>query len=421
MAEGDLNRLQRELRFRKLQLDSIYELALALQSSTDVDAILRLFFSVVMGPLGLSRAFFLHREHELLRKKGFKTSAAERDALLRHLTGCCSGARLEAVQDLPDDRRELRELLLARGIHYLLNISPGRRKTVLLGVGRKFNRLPLTDDDVEFILFLSRFALIAIDNAHFLEQMLEKKRIENELGIARHIQKSLMPQAMPDLRHYEMAVVYEPIREVGGDYFDLPRRRKHLQSLVLADVEGKGLPAALLAASSQAIFHTLNELYFFRPSKFIQKANQLIAEFTRGQRFVTLFWMILDDENPALTYVNAGHVHPFLLSHGKERKLDRGGFPIGFATDSEYEEEKLALHPGDIVCVFTDGVCEVTDAADAEFGEQAVVDHVRRHANRPVGEIADSLYRKIREFASGRKFRDDFTILLVKVREAPPS
>lgn len=417
MAEIDLKRLQHELRFRKLQMDAIYELASTLQSSLDIDDIMRLFFSVVMGPLGLSRALFFHREYGVFRKKGFKTNAVEQKKLERQLKGCCRSASSEWVPELPDSRRALRELLLGKGIHQLLNISDNRKKTVILGLGLKFNQVALSADDIEYILFLSRFALIAIDNAHFLEEMLEKKRMESELLIARQIQQSLLPQEMPPLRHYDLAVVYKPIQDVGGDYYDLPRRRKHLQSLVLADVEGKGLSAALLAASSQAIFHTLNELYFFRPSKFIAKANQLIAQFTRGQRFITLFWMILDDENPAMTYVNAGHVHPFLLAGKKMRKLDRGGVPIGFSDSSEYEEETVPLQPGDIVCVFTDGVHEVENADDREFGEKAVIDYVAGHRREAAQEIADGLYRTIREYAGTRHFRDDFTILIIKIKE----
>jgi phosphoserine phosphatase RsbU/P len=417
MAEIELKRLQHELRFRKLQMDSIYELASALQTSQDIDGIMRLFFSVVMGPLGLSRAFFFHREHGVFRKKGYKVSAAEQDRLERQLRGCCRGDSIEKVADIPDSRSALRELLLAKGIHQLLNISDNRKKTVILGLGLKFNRLPVSDDDVEYILFLSRFALIAIDNARYLEQMLEKKRMESEMRIARQIQQSLLPQQMPPLAHYDLAVVYMPIQDVGGDYYDMPRRRKHLQSMVLADVEGKGLSAALLAASSQAIFHTLNELYFFRPSKFIAKANQLIAQFTRGQRFITLFWMILNDEAPALTYVNAGHVHPFVLSGKKIRKLERGGVPIGFSDSSVYEEETVPLQPGDIVCVFTDGVHEVENTDNVEFGEKAVIDHVAANRRLPAQEIADGLYRRIREYAGPRRFRDDFTVLIIKTRE----
>ena len=181
-------------------------------------------------------------------------------------------------------------------------------------MGRKFNLRELEQEDFEFACILSRFMLIELDNIRYLAQIVEKQKLEHEMKIARSIQLSLLPQGLPALRHYDLAVIYEPIQEVGGDYYDILKKRKNIQPLVLADVEGKGLAAALLAASCQAIFHSMNELYLFKPAVFIAKANAFIHEITRGTRFITLFWMLLNDDVPALTYVNAGHSVPFLVA-----------------------------------------------------------------------------------------------------------
>jgi sigma-B regulation protein RsbU (phosphoserine phosphatase) len=416
MAEIEIKHLQKELKFKKLQLNSIYELSSAMQSQFDVDHVMRIFFSSLMAPLGISRTFFFERNQALLRKRGFSLNAAEALLLKKKLPKALAGAASLKVDDLAADLEGLKKLLQARGIHYLLNVSEDKKRANVLGLGRKFNLRELEQEDFEFAYILSRFMLIELDNIRYLAQIFEKKKLEHEMKIARDIQLSLLPQGLPQLEHYDLSVIYEPIQEVGGDYYDILTKKKNIQPLVLADVEGKGLAAALLAASCQAIFHSMNELYLFKPARFIGKANAFIHEITRGSRFITLFWMLLNDDVPALTYVNAGHNAPFLISKNTVKKLDTGGFLIGFSENSIYEENTVPLRSGDVICAFTDGVSEVQNRAGAEFGEPAILDFIQANRQLPAAELSESLYKKIKSFSQKTKFRDDFTILIVKVR-----
>jgi len=416
MAENDIKQLQKELKFKKLQLNSIYELSSALQSQFDIDNVMRIFFSSLMAPLGISRTFFFDLNQDIFRKRGFVLSEAEVQLIKKKLKKAMGNSSRRIVADLPPDLAALKKLLLGRQIHYLLNISESKKRTLILGLGRKFNLRDLEQEDFEFAYILSRFMLIELDNIRYLAQMFEKKKLEHEMKIARDIQLSLLPQGLPQLKNYEISVIYEPIQEVGGDYYDILKMKKNIQPLVLADVEGKGLSAALLAASCQAIFHSMNELYLFQPAKFIGKANSFIHEITRANRFITLFWMLLNDETPALTYVNAGHNAPFLISKKSVRKLDAGGFLLGFSGNSLYQEETVPLHSGDIVCAFTDGVVEVENPAGEEYGEQAIMDFLIANAQLSAAELSNRLYKKIKYFSRNKKFRDDFTVLIVKVR-----
>jgi sigma-B regulation protein RsbU (phosphoserine phosphatase) len=343
-------------------------------------------------------------------------NAAEALLLKKKLPKALAGAASLKVDDLAADLEGLKKLLQARGIHYLLNVSEDKKRANVLGLGRKFNLRELEQEDFEFAYILSRFMLIELDNIRYLAQIFEKKKLEHEMKIARDIQLSLLPQGLPQLEHYDLSVIYEPIQEVGGDYYDILTKKKNIQPLVLADVEGKGLAAALLAASCQAIFHSMNELYLFKPARFIGKANAFIHEITRGSRFITLFWMLLNDDVPALTYVNAGHNAPFLISKNTVKKLDTGGFLIGFSENSIYEENTVPLRSGDVICAFTDGVSEVQNRAGAEFGEPAILDFIQANRQLPAAELSESLYKKIKSFSQKTKFRDDFTILIVKVR-----
>jgi len=416
MADSEVKRLQKELQFKKLQLNSIYELSSAMRAQFDVDHVMRIFFSSLMAPLGLSRTFFFDRGQELLRKRGFALSAGESLLLKKKLVRAVTGAACVNVAELPPAQADLKNLLQARGIFYLLNIAENKKKPVVLGLGRKFNLRELAQEDFEFACILSHFMLIELENIRYLALIFEKKKLEHEMQIARGIQLSLLPQKLPRLRHYDVAVIYEPIQEVGGDYYDILKKRKNIQPLVLADVEGKGLAAALLAASCQAVFHSMNELYLFKPATFIARANSFIHEITRGSRFITLFWMLLNDDVPALTYVNAGHNAPCLVNAAGVRKLDAGGLLLGFGGNSPYHEQTLALAAGDVICAFTDGVFEVQDRSGREFGEKAIADFVHANLHLGAAELGDALYRRIKNFSQKTKFRDDFTIMIVKVR-----
>jgi serine phosphatase RsbU (regulator of sigma subunit) len=416
MAENDLKQLQKELKFKKLQLNSIYELSSAIHSSFDIDHVIRIFFSTLMAPLGISRTFFFDQYQEIFRKRGFVLSETESLFIKKNVRKALAGAPTLAVESLPALQDKIKKLLLAKGIYFLINISESKKKTIVLGLGRKFNLRALDQEDCEFAYILSRFMLIELDNIQYLAQIFAKKKLEHEMKIARDIQLSLLPQKLPELKNFDISVIYETIQEVGGDYYDFFKKNKNIQPLVLADVEGKGLSAALLAASCQAIFHSLNDLYLFKPAKFISKANTLIHELTNGSRFITLFWMVLNDEAPALTYVNAGHNQPYLISGAKVSKLSEGGFLIGFSAGSTYEQQTIKLSRGDIICAFTDGVFEVQNPAGEEFGEQAMVEFIQRHCGLSAAELSNGLYNKIRNFAKNTSFHDDFTILIIKVR-----
>jgi len=417
MADSEIKRLLKELQFKKLQLNSIYELSSAMQTQFDVDHVMRLFFSSLMAPLGLSRTFFFDRGHDFLRKRGFALSNGESLLLKKKLARAMApGSRL-LVADLPPALNDLKALLQARGIFYLLDCADSKRKPMILGLGRKFNLRELEQEDFEFACILSRFMLIELQNIRYLAQIFEKKKLEHEMQIARTIQLSLLPQALPQLQRYDVAVIYEPIQEVGGDYYDILKKRKSIQPLVLADVEGKGLAAALLAASCQAVFHSMNELYLFKPATFIARANSFIHEITRGSRFITLFWMLLNDDVPALTFVNAGHNAPWLVSAAGAQKLDTGGMLLGFNGNETYRERTVALAGGDVICAFTDGVPEVQNRAGAEFGEQAIADFIQANRGLGAAELGNALYKRIKAYSQKTKFRDDFTIMIIKVRQ----
>jgi len=413
MEKEQLINLKRQLSFCRLQLESINELSDILETGIELDQIFRIFFSVLMGSLSISSCFFWDSRRDIFRKRGFLISSVELEQLKKALKKIKNRAEvgIDELQDAPLVVKICKRTKVAT----LINLSR-KKNLIFLGLGPKKNNERLSQEELEYVRSVSRFVITAIDNHFFLKMSLEKKKIESELQIARQIQRSLLSSNLPRLENFEIAYLYEPIQEVGGDYYDFLKKRGAYLPIVVADVEGKGLSAALVAASSQAILHTLNELYLFNAAKFMAKVNNLIYELTHGEKFVTIFWCLLNDQQRKITYVNAGHCEPFLFRKGNFSKLRSGGFLAGFIPNAVYEEETIYLENGDLICIYTDGVFEVENEQGKEFGEDGLRKIIERNFHLPPGELIKTIYHEIKNFAVHKEFRDDFTVILIKAK-----
>jgi len=415
MEEKEIKLLQKELNLKRFQFNAIYEFASAIHKSFDLDSVLTIFFSTLMGQMGISKVFYYDSKNDLYRKRGIGLSDDEKKLIKRRIKKVRFNGNFIEVEKLCDEFKKSKEIFLKNKIYYLINISEKNRK-VYVGLGNRYNKKKLSVEDIEFCYFISKFTFTSIDKLLMVNEIIEKKRIEHELDIARKIQLSLLPDKLPELNNFDIGVVYEPINEVGGDYYDILEKRKDNLPVLIADVEGKGLYAALLAASSQAIFTSLNQLYFFDIKKFITKANSLIYRFTRGEKFITLFWLLINDKERKITYVNAGHIPPILIKKDSYRKLDKGGMISGFLEHVNYESETIKLNKGDILLLFTDGVVEVDNSDNLEFGEKRLIKSVCSIKDLSAKEIAELTHKNIKKFAGKRKLRDDFTLIVIKVR-----
>jgi len=416
MEEAGSGQLIRELKLKRFQFNSIYEFSSTLYSSFNIDHIIRVFFSTIMGQMGVSRIFIHDKKNGIFHKRGFSLGETG-EAFFSSVLGSLSGIdEIRNVDEMEFSSEEIREQFRQFRIHYLVPVESGGG-TAIMGLGLRFNRDLLSEDDLDLAFFISRFAMIAIHNALMVNRLIESQRIAHEIKIAHDIQHSLLPQSIPKLKRFELCVEYRPIHEVGGDYYDILKTRGGRYPVLIADVEGKGLPAALLAASSQAVFHSVNDLFQSTPAESVAKSNSLIHEFTRGQRFITVFWMLVDDVNQQVTTVNAGHEPPFTVdTNGGVKRLNRGGFLTGFLPEAVYEQETFRLEPGEWLVAFTDGVVEVENAEGEEFGRERLENFVIERRSLSAGQLKNKLVSAIEAFSGGRSYRDDFTLMILKGR-----
>ncbi len=408
--------LNKELKQSKFRFSSIYEFSDSLYSSFEIDNIFRVYFSTIMGQLGITKLFFFDLKNDVFKRRGFRNDEEEKLLIKADLQKIRDPFLVKNISDFSDEKSQLKSLLGQKNIYYLIDLSLSKSRPIYLALGKKFNRIELTKEEIEYAFFLSKFTITALDNSFMVKKIIESKQVERELTIAKDIQLSLLPQELPELENFEISVIYQPLKEVGGDYYDILRAQNGKTPVLVADVEGKGLSAALLGASSQAIFHSMNEFVTDKPSKFIQKANSLIYNLQKGNRFITLFWILIDDKKKTISYVNAGHVEPIHVSKNKVSRLSKGGFLTGFINDGKYEEETILLKSGDIISIFTDGAPEVESPEGEEYGEERIVEFIKKNHKLSAAKLSDKFQVEIDKFSKGTPYKDDFTFMILKVK-----
>src|SRR5256714_2385057 len=269
-------------------------------------------------------------------------------------------------------------------------------------------------DDLEVLMLLASQVAIIIEKVMLHEQMIEKERLETQLEVARQVQLELLPGRDPQLESFDISAYNFPTEEVSGDYYDWVRIYDDQIGIVIADVSGKGVPAALLMAFLRASLRAAIHIGY-APHISMAKVNYLLWESIERNQFVTAFYGVLDASNKTLAYTNAGHNPPLLMNaHGNVRFEERGGVPLGMFRDSRYYEYFATINPTEILVLYTDGVTEATNNAGEEYGRDRLIDAIRR--NREVGarEMIDFLHRDLLEWTDGKGATDDVTFFIVK-------
>ena len=246
------------------------------------------------------------------------------------------------------------------------------------------------------------------------DQLIEKQRLQAQLEIARQVQPELLPATDPQLEGFDISAYNFPTEEVSGDYYDWVRIYEDQIGIVIADVSGKGVPAALLMAFLRASLRAATHIGY-SPHISMSKVNYLLWESIERNQFVTAFYGVLDATNRTLAYSNAGHNPPILMdADGNARFEERGGVPLGVFRDSRYYEYYETIKPGQIMVLYTDGVTEATNAAGDEYGPDRLVEAVRHARDLPAREIIDFLHRDLMEWTEGLGTHDDVTFFIVK-------
>jgi PAS domain S-box-containing protein len=241
----------------------------------------------------------------------------------------------------------------------------------------------------------------------------ERQRIEQELQVARLIQQTLLPKSLPGLAGYDMAAYYQPAREVGGDFYDFLELEDGRLGLVVGDVSGKGVPAALVMAITRTMLHAAYRLGSPAPGEILEQVNNILQPDIPPNMFVTCLVALLDSRIGRLQYANAGHELPYVRHASGVSELRATGMPLGLMPNMNYEQKEIALKPGESVLLYSDGLVEAHDPQREMFGIPRMQGLVRAH---PGGaSLIDFLLAELEHF-TGKEWEQEDDIALITLQ-----
>lgn len=282
------------------------------------------------------------------------------------------------------------------------------------GVAQVINRLdgkPFDQDDLELFIALSSMAAIALENAKMHRTLMEKQRLVKDMEFARTVQESFLPQSAPEFPSYRFSAHYTPALEVGGDFYDFIHLDDKRTGIVIGDVSGKGVPAALYMAKLGSDMRTL-AFTERSPSSALARLNDLLAGRSRRGMFATLLYLELDTASGRLTLCNAGHLPPIVRrADGSLERLARtGGAPLGMLPGMQVGQETSDIAPGDTVILYTDGIIEAMNAREELYGYERFEKLLRTGPADP-GGLRDAIIADVNRFTGLGAQHDDMTLV----------
>lgn len=277
---------------------------------------------------------------------------------------------------------------------------------------RQFN-----EGDLELLSSLASIAALRIWSLALAEEAAERRRMEAELELARRIQTSLLPEALPTVPGYDLSALNFPSRGVSGDLYQILTRSDGAECVTfLADVSGKGMAASLLTATLEALAAApIRE--GLPPDRIFTMLSQLLEQRTPPEKFATAFLAVLEPATGGLTYANAGHNPAIIVRRtGEVEELERTGLPLGLMPDATYGKERIDLGPEDALLVYTDGITEAADPADEEYGLERLAAVCRNHRGDSLADLLAAVEDDLKTFMAGAPYPDDRTMVALRRR-----
>ncbi|HET9223233.1 MAG TPA: PP2C family protein-serine/threonine phosphatase [Roseiflexaceae bacterium] len=283
------------------------------------------------------------------------------------------------------------------------------------GVGVRFSpAVEVPAEELPALQSLAAQIASALYRAEEYARALAHQKMVQELTVAAEIQASLLPAQLPQIDGWQLAAALRPARQTSGDFYDVLELPDGRLGLVIADVTDKGTGAALFMALSRTLIRTYAFEYPEHPAKALYAASKRILSDSRSSMFVTVFYGVLDTASGTLTYCNAGHNPPYLLSEQAEpRPLRNTGIPLGITRDTTWSVESVMLAPGDVLALYTDGVTEAQDASGELFEVARLLDTAQSARGRTAQAIQDAILAAVDRFVGAAPQSDDLTMLLV--------
>lgn len=407
----ELKKVNRDLDTRVNRLSSLFELGKEFALITDESRLSKVLVYTLLGHFLVSTYSVLTFDNgkmKILESTLPKTRLAEtsKNYHLQEITSSLFAQQINLIY--PELSQFNIEVIVPMQLQ-------GETKGLII-LGRRGNKLDYTESDIEFISSLGSLAIVSLENKRLFKEALEKQRLEEELEIAKDIQRNLLPGTIPELKNFDIAASTISSKQVGGDYYDIISLEDNMYCVSIGDVSGKGVPAALLMANLQAFLKSICK-QGMKLEIATGVINDLISENTSDGRFITFFWGIINDEKRTFSFVNAGHNPPVLIRNGEITYLSKGGMLLGvMKTLFPYEREDLTLQKDDLIVMFTDGITEAKNAEDEEFSDERLEILLKEVVTESSENIMKRIKKELEKFTKGYPQSDDITMMVIKVK-----
>ncbi len=411
-----------ERRNREL-LALLYDISLEMSSTLEVDELVRKIAAAVKQKIDYHTfsIFLLDEKQGLLRPKFvIRSNERENQKLVLPLgTGLIgTAAKLNTplrIADVTQDPRYLNVHTETRSELVVPLTSKGRVVGVVDLESTQAGYF--TDYHQRFLMTLASRMASSLVNAELHTRVAENEsRLGREMKIAREIQRQLMPDEVPLIPPLQMAVLFKPVAQLGGDLYDWITFDDGRLAIVIGDVAGKGAPAALYGALSSGVIRTRAGRKY-PPAQMLELVNKTLYQRPIEGQYIAVTYAIYEPTTKSIALSNSGLPYPLLLRQGQPTFLNIGGIPLGLFPDSMYEETKLQLIPGDVLVFYSDGVVEMRNDAGEEFGLRRLAETVRRNHEKAPEEIVKALSAALAEFIGRVRPQDDRTMIVVKMGE----
>jgi sigma-B regulation protein RsbU (phosphoserine phosphatase) len=413
MKLEEIKNINQQLDERIQQLKTLFDIAQGLSATLESEKIIKLLIYALMGQMLVYHYAIVLCDQTGLQKletKGFSEDTLE--VIVSENPDITDFDETVLISEI--NNVKLRQKL--QKINSWVFI-PMRHQNKFLGfilLGEKINKQEYSSADLEFLSTIVNQALISLENARLFKETLEKQRIEQELQVAKTIQRKLLPRDIIQISGYETWGVNYSSKEVGGDYFDIIPLKSNKTALVIADVSGKSVPASLIMANLQAGLRMIIDENLPLNSV-VAKLNLLIYQNTDMDKYITFFIGILDPKTNQFQYVNAGHNPPMYLTQtGQFQLLEEGGIILGMMPDYQYQMGNIKFNTGDLLLCYTDGVNEALNKEEEEFGEEKIQELILENKSKSVQSLAEIIVEDIQDFCKGMPQYDDITLLITR-------
>lgn len=404
MQEKLIKDLENQLKLKDFKLNSLLEITNAINIAQDVEQLYKIFEYILKEQLRFDKFLLFNKQDKwnCVLKVGFKGKVKEID-VERDLSRF---KEITVIESSPS--AVINEFDVIVPIYHL-----DKPLAYLMIAGLEHRKMKITEtmNNISFIQTLANIVVVAVENKRMEKASLKQERLKKELEIASEMQKLLFPADLPSNKKMDISAKYKPRHQVGGDYYDFIPLGDDEYIICIADVSGKGISAALLMANFQATIRTIFRYQRFDLDFLIEELNKKVMRSAKGEKFITFFVAHYNAETRVMRYVNAGHNHPFITNGRKHQLLDQGSIGLGMLDELPFVNVgEITLKPNTTIVLYTDGVVELEDYNEEQFGIERLVKIINTFYPLKMEDLNNIVFSKLDEWKGDLNLVDDTAI-----------